>query len=832
MLNRLRLPFQPPLLLWTFAFIAGAALSLTDARTWIVALAAATVTLLSLASAARINEISTHKRVNLLLLLLTPTLFGLGFWRADTTELQSDSIALVELAGQTVQLEGVVIEEPQFRNSGVRLLLQAEALSLGPEHRELGDRIQVNVPDAHNLTIGDRITFDAVLSSTASAETDYIQWLANRRIAATAEAQPGSLRRLEPANLPWWQDLAAEARSALNHSLRSALPPPLSGIAQGMITGRRDAIDPELRSDLNDTSLSHLIVISGSNLTLLTALVMAGSAWLIGRRGAALLAILAALAYGTLIGPDPPVQRAMWMAIIFATAHMLGRGASAFYAVSATAGLMIALEPHILLDLSFQLTLAGTMGIVILMPALSQEFLSGERGMIGTVRDAALVTFVATLATMPLIVLHFERAALIGLPANLFVTPVFAWMFLGSAATAIVGLCSDSLAAVLSWPLAWLPLRWLTLVAQQSSQLPGAGVVIHGFGHAHLAIVYAAVLVIAFRPHRERVEGWNRTPHARPRRLLPIPLHRLGIEILPGLRDHLTPMFVTGTLSALAAALWLSACTTGDEHLQVHFIDVGQGDSALIVTPERQSILIDTGEQPQAILGSLRRHLPAGVGQIDLVVITHPQSDHGEALWAILDRYDVGQILVSPYTDVTHFGRRLLDLIAEREIPTITSRPGTQLVFDGQTDLLLDILWPPSTGLPEDYQSDPNSTSIVIRARFADASFLFTGDINASQELDLVRNPCAGSESACHLGADVLKVAHQGSRFSSSTLFLESVRPTFAILSAGANNPHGHPHDEVLDSLHRLGATSLVTSEHGDISIATNGQSISLTTER
>ena len=830
--SRFRLPYLPPLLLWTFAFTAGTALALTNAGITIVALIAATTTLLCLASAARINDVSRHQRANLLLLLLTPSLIGLGFWRADTTTLQSDSIAFVDLAGQTVQLEGVVIEDPQFRNSGVRLLLQAEALSIGPEHRNLDDRIQVHVPDAQNLTIGDRIAFDAVLSSTENAETDYTQWLANRRIAATAEVQPGSLRRLEPANLPWWQDLAAKARSALNHSLRSALPPPLSGIAQGMITGRRDAIDPELRSDLNDTSLSHLIVISGSNLTLLTALVMAGSAWLIGRRGAALLAILAALAYGTLIGPDPPVQRAMWMAIIFATAHMLGRGASAFYAVSATAGLMIALEPHILLDLSFQLTLAGTMGIVVLMPALSQDFLSGERGMIGTIRDAALVTFVATLATMPLIVLHFERAALIGLPANLFVTPVFAWMFLGSAATAIVGLCSDSLAAALSWPLAWLPLRWLTLVAQQGSQLPGAGVAIQGFGHAHLAIVYAAVLIVAFRPHRERVERWNRTPHARPLRFLPIPLHSVGIEIVPGLRDHLTPMFVTGTLSAIAAALWLSACSTGEEQLQVHYIDVGQGDSALIVTPERQSILIDTGEQPQAILGSLRRHLPAGVGQIDLVVITHPQSDHGEALWAILDHYDVGQVLVSPYTDVTHFGRRLLDLITEREIPTITARPGTQLVFDGQTDLLLDILWPPSTGLPEDYLTDPNSTSIVLRARFADASFLFTGDINASQELDLVRNPCPGSESACHLGADVLKVAHQGSRFSSSRLFLESVRPTFAILSAGTNNPHGHPHEEVLDSLHRIGATSFVTSEHGDITIATNGQSLSLTTER
>ena len=442
--NRLRLPYQPPLLLWTLAFTVGAALSLTNAASWMLALATLLVTLLALSSTARINALPKYRRANLLLLLITPILIGLGLWRAEATKLQADSISVVDLAGQTVRLEGVLVNEPQFRGAGVRVLLQADSIALGPEQQRVDDRVQLDIPDAYNLAYGDRIAVDAVLTSTANGSTEYFEWLANQRIAATAAVQPGSLRRLGQSNLPWSQAFAADVRDALNRSLRSALPPPLSGIAQGMITGRRDAIDPELRSDLNDTSLSHLIVISGSNLTLLTALVMAGSAWLLGRRAAALLAILAALAYGTLIGPDPPVQRAMWMAIIFASAHMLGRGTSAFYAVAMTAGLMVALEPHILLDLSFQLTLAGTLGIIILMPALSQDFLSGEQGIVGTVRDAALVTFVATLATMPLIVLHFERAALIGLPANLLVTPFFAWMLLGSAATAMIGLVSGA----------------------------------------------------------------------------------------------------------------------------------------------------------------------------------------------------------------------------------------------------------------------------------------------------------------------------------------------------------------------------------------------------
>ena len=827
-----RLPYQPPLLHWALTFATGAALSLTDADFWIIAVAVALTTLLAISSAARINALSNHRRINLTLLLLTPAIVAVGYWRADETKLEPESIAWADLGEQTVRLRGVVAEDPELRSSGMRLLLDAESIQIGAERLSLDDRIQLHIPEVLSLNDGDPIAATAVLTPTSQTEDEYLQWLANRRIAASALARPGSVESVGAPDLPWWRSLAADARRELNRSLRIALPPPLSGIAQGMITGRSDAIDPELRSDLNDTSLSHLIVISGSNLTLLTTIVMAASAWLLGRRPAALLALLAALAYGTLIGPDPPVQRAMWMAIVFAAAHMLGRGAAALYAILATVALMVALEPHILLDLSFQLTLAGTLGIIILMPSLSQDFLSGRSGIAGSLRDVALVTLVATLATMPLIVLHFGRAALIGIPANLLVTPLFTWMLLGSAATALIGTLSDSLATTLSWILAWLPLRWLALVAQEGARLPGSGDAIQGFGHLHLLIVYGAILAASLRPHRERIDRWKRAARTSASGPFSNPLPRVGLDLIPNLGSHLRPAFVTGVVAALAAALWLSACSAPQDRLKLHVIDVGQGDAALIVTPDEQTILIDTGDRSDAVLAALRAHMPDGARRIDLVVITHPQSDHGEALWAIFDHYDVSRVLLSAYVDMTSFGRSLIELLDQRDIPTIQAHPGQQIVFVGETDLLLDILWPPTRGLSEEYRVNPNSTSIVIRARYGEAAFLFTGDINVAQELDLVRNRCPGSSRPCELRADVLKVAHQGSRFSSSMLFLDSVRPTLATLSAAADNPHGHPHDEVLASLASVGATPLLTAEHGDITIATDGRSISFTTER
>ena len=831
-LLRFHLPYQPPLLLWTLAFTTGSVLALLDAEPWLAALVTAATALTALASASAIPKSSRFWRANAALIIISPALVAFGFWRAETTSLKPDSIAWIDLPNQEVQLHGVVADDPVYRSAGQRLLLDATVVSLGSEQRPIRDRIQLLIPEPIRIERGDEITVKATITPVGGRDDDYLVWLARQSVAASADARPGGVHVVAQERLPFWESAAADLRQALNSSLRDALPPPLSGIAQGIITGRRNAIDPDLRSDLNDTSLSHLIVISGSNLTLLTAIVMTASAWLLGRRPAALIAIIAALSYGILIGPDPPVQRAMWMAIVFAAAHLLGRGSSALYAVVASAGLMVGLEPHILLDLSFQLTLAGTLGIVLLMPALSHGFLSAEQGVIASIRDAALVTFVAGLATMPLIVLHFERAALVGLAANLLVTPLFSWMLLGSAATAIIGLGSDVAALVLSWPLAWFPLRWLVLVAEQAVQAPGAGVPVHGFNHWHLLLIYAAVLVAAWRPHRERVAHWYRRPARDRRSAVSRRVGPLGIELIPHLRSHLTPMALAAAAAAIATALWMSVVTEGDDRLRVHFIDVGQGDAALLVTPEGRTVLIDTGERADAILAALRVHLPDGTRSIDLVAITHPQSDHGEALWAVLEFYEIGQLLVNRHVESTRFGRRLMELAGQHEIPTIAAQPGQRVTVPGRAELLLDVLWPPADGLPESYLADPNSTSTVLRATFGDAVFLFTGDINAEQELDLVRNRCGRSVRPCEIGADVLKVSHQGSRFSSASLFLDTVGPTLAIVSAGARNPHGHPHDEVMANLDRIGTTSLVTAERGDISLSTDGRSISLTTER
>ena len=507
--------YQPPLLLWITAFVSGAALGLARTPEPLLATAAFGFALLGAASAWKVQATSRLGRATLcLLFLLTPFVFGAGLWRADLSHPTPTGLANTEFDSQPVVLRGVVLDAPVFRGSSREARIRAASVQLGGEEQSVDARVQLTLPPGTEIAPGDRLLAVATLESTGARpgreDDGYRGWLAAQGVAALGTVQPGDLRVIERTRPSWWRRWTWDAREAVNDALRDALPPPLSGLAQGMVTGQRQAIDGRLRDDLNRTSLSHLIVVSGANLTLLTAMVMAASSWIVGRRPAAGLAMLAALAYAAFAGGDPPVLRALGMALVFSLAHMLGRSSSARDAVALAAAVMIGAEPQILRDVSFQLTLAGTLGLVMLMPSLIQRQLAGVGGLGGAIRAVALVSLVAMLATMPLIALHFQRISLVGLLANVLVAPLFGWMFLGSFAVGALGLFNETIAGALSWPLAWLPLRWLALIAEAGAELPWASQPVRDFGPIHAAVIYAAMAAVAIRPRRESVERWNR----------------------------------------------------------------------------------------------------------------------------------------------------------------------------------------------------------------------------------------------------------------------------------------------------------------------------------
>jgi competence protein ComEC len=255
---------------------------------------------------------------------------------------------------------------------------------------------------------------------------------------------------------------------------------------------------------------------------------------------------------------------------------------------------------------------------------------------------------------------------------------------------------------------------------------------------------------------------------------------------------------------------WIARDNDSSPYLQVHFLDVGQGDAILIETPSGKQALIDGGRD-RAVLGELTSVMGFFDRSIDLVVGTHPDLDHIGGLIDVLKRYRVGQILTTENKGESTAASLYERLKKKEGAEIVYARRGQEIALDASTTL--QVLFPETD--PRDMES--NMSSIVLKLTYGSSTFLFTGDSPKSIEEYLV---LAFGE---HLKSDVLKVGHHGSRTSTSELFLDEVAPTYAVISAGKDNSYGHPHVEVTDLLFNKRVEILETAKEGTITLFSDG---------
>jgi len=248
--------------------------------------------------------------------------------------------------------------------------------------------------------------------------------------------------------------------------------------------------------------------------------------------------------------------------------------------------------------------------------------------------------------------------------------------------------------------------------------------------------------------------------------------------------------------------------------LKVIFFDVGQGDAIFIETPTKQQILIDGGPDP-TILEKIGKAMPFWDRTIDLIILTHPDRDHLSGLIEVLKRYKIENILWTGVVRETAEYREWRRLIEKETTNIFIAQAPLDIYLTGQAGqntqrMVLHILYP-WENLEGQVVKRSNDTSIVSRLIFKENSFLFTGDISRKVEEKLIL-------SGVQLESDVLKVAHHGSRHSSSEDFLKNVSPELAVIQVGRNH-YGHPSEEVLRRLEKFGIKVLRTDKNGDIKI-------------
>lgn len=271
--------------------------------------------------------------------------------------------------------------------------------------------------------------------------------------------------------------------------------------------------------------------------------------------------------------------------------------------------------------------------------------------------------------------------------------------------------------------------------------------------------------------------------------------------------------------SDISAALGLTnPPVTAEGELEIHFIDVENAD-CIFVRQQDKTLLIDAGES--TTFDRVERYLEDyGVDHLDLVIATHPHADHIGGMPSVLERFSVGEFIMSfmpeDATPTTRTYIRMLELLDEKEIPVREAKVGD--IYELGT-ARLQILG------PIEETDEKNDMSVITRLTFGDRAFLFTGDAESGVEKQLVN-------SGYPLSADVLKLGHHGSKTSSSSLFLKAVSPQCVIATCGAENDYGHPHREVLQRLESMGITLYRADVSGNIVITSDGETFKVSTEK
>ncbi len=730
--------------------------------------------------------------------------------------------------GQTATVTGTVTSDPGFVGQVVRTTVEVRTIRTDnalptTNAGSTGVVAWLSRGDAaRGLRRGDEVALTGELVAPPTfPEFDYRAALERRGI--TGAMYRPRLETLETT--VGFSRVLGDLRAAMSRSLSRSLPEPAASLGRALLLGERDGLTPEFRDRWAKAGIAHILSISGLHVGVLLGLALASATAMFGRRwGLYVLIPLSVIwAYAALSGFGTPVQRAVVMGSGYVIAIGLGRQSSGGLALAAAAALIAGVDPGVVGEVSFQLSFAAMAGLVYLHPPIQQRASDllgvGEGSWLAAfVLTSTSVSVAATAMVVPVLGFHFGAVSLLTVPATLLATLLLPLVLVTSMATAVVGVIGGIPGQVTGW-FAWPGLSLLEQIGARFGSLPFAAVETGPWKPAWILAWYAALVVLVFRAARGR------------------PSWALG----PAMLGPSTSLPAAGQASAIRAYLpllplvlisglvYTAVLTSGDgrDNLRVSFLDVGQGDAVLIEGPAGVRVLVDGGPDGPTLERQLADFLPWVSRHIEVVVLTHPDSDHLTGLAHVLDTRSVSAVLdprLRASSDVAVQWERTLAEQRSDGLRVVPAVAGTTI--DLGRGAILRILHPAAYQLTGT-MSDVNNNSVVSRIDYGRASFLLSADIFMEAENALI-------SSDAPLRANVLKVAHHGSGNASSRRFLEAVRPDLAVISAGAGNPFGHPDDGALERLAQVVGPLGVfrTDLHGQIVFETDGNTIRVRTGR
>lgn len=709
-------------------------------------------------------------------------------------------------AGQTMAVYGTICEIPQVTlleegKKRIRYLVEVKAgRILGRKKIPLTGFLPVSVrqeSEKPGLVFGDEIqvTGEILLlhGYNNPAQYDTVAAAQRQGIRARMTCHENDIQLIAVTSPKWsWKQSMATWREKIINNMEHVMPDYHAAILSGMLFGGYGGIPRPIIADFSTTGIVHILSVSGSHIALVVGIITLLGNFVSGRfslhpKIVPLFAVSMVTFYAIFCGLTPPVLRSLLMGVIALLAVCFEREKDASNALLLSALGMLIHQPALLYDLSFQLSFASTAGLVF----LNEKTVALLTWLPTWLAKLFGVTLAAQLGVFPFIIWYFNSLSLSSLLANLIIVPVIEWIVilgLFGAMSGMVTLAVGNIIMIFCSLLIGMVVQgtsWLAALPGAKLYMPAGGIIWGVIYYLLLAWVYG------YKPQNMvsligLIEKWPRN---------------IGIFLI---------VLLSGII----------VYNVYPRPVTVHFIDVGQGDSSLIITAHGRAILVDTGgivgnitdfDIGERVVVPYLRHY--GVLGIDYLFLTHGHEDHAGGAAAIARQLPIKNSML-PREDYSQAVSAFVHAAHESVIIPIYEKQ--QIEIDG---VVIRVIYAPN-GTKQDAG---NEVSSVIQVRYGQASFLLTGDLEVKGEEAILA-------SGQDIHSTVLKVGHHGARTSSSVSFLEQVAPEYAVISVGTNNRFGHPHRETIQRLTKEHSTIYRTDQQGAIVFTTDGQHVTVET--
>ncbi len=729
---------------------------------------------------------------------------GAGRFLLATPHFDETSLATYNDTGQ-IALEGVIIGEPDERETYTNLRLRAEHLTLPDDtERRIEGLALVKADPYPRRRYGDQIRVQGMLETPPVLKGfSYRDYLARQGIHSLVRHAEITLLAEKQAH-PLLHHIFTFKRYAQS-TIARILPEPQAALLTGILLGVETGIPADLMEDFAATGTTHIIAISGFNITIISGIFAGLAQQLFNRRRAIWVAIAGVAGYTIFVGASAAVVRAAIMGGLYLLARNLGRETYAPASLAAAAIGMTAWNPHTLWDVGFLLSFAATAGLVLYTEPLEQFFeralaqitsTARAQSIVDLISEALIVTLAAQITTTPIILHYFGRLSLITLVTNFFILPAQPGVMIWGGIATLLGLIVRPIGQVVGW-IAWVFLTYTITVVRATARVPFASAPVQM--ESWMVFAYYALLGgftwWLSQSRERRGELWDKLTA------------RLDVKLLAT---------AAAILLILAFSAWRAL---PDGRLHIVFLDVGEGDATFIQTPSGRQVLIGGGPSQSVLLSRLGRQMPFWDRTLDVLVLTHPGEAYLTGMIPVLERYRVETLIFRELGCEAEICTHWRRLVEAEGAAVHRAEAGLELRIDKA--VVMNILHP---GAELADGASFRDNSVVTRLAYGQTSVLLPGAIGAEVMQRMVSDDASPTST-------VLKVPRQEHCETITEGFLESVEPDVAVVGTGEEDRFAQqPCDEMLE---RLDGLSLYrTDQHGTVEVISDGNQMWVETER